>query len=377
MKVEIVSISTKLLMGDILDTNTAYVSRSLRKINARLSCKVVVGDDLEMIADAMRVALRRSDIALTIGGLNSGTNNFTRMAAAQVTSRELIAQEPGVEGACLLGGGDSKASGFLIETEDGLLICLPGKRRELGFLLETDALAYLRKYVSGPAQQDWVVLRTVGIMESSLKQELAGIVQDAHHRVTYDSFAGQTNIQLWVQAESQEQIDHELAQMKRVVLDRLGDHVYGEADDQLEAVVLQALVKGDHRLALAECYTNQTLANVFSDVKTSKDVLHVIPSDTMVELAEAVGLDAHKPDDDLSRWCRVAAERLLKQDDVDLGLVVYKNLSQGGVQLLVTLASPLGVSVTQRSFGGHPENINQWATTLGLSHLRRWLLVHQ
>jgi nicotinamide-nucleotide amidase len=376
MKVEIVSISTKLLMGDILDTNTAYVSRSLQKINAHLTCKVVVGDDLEMIADAMRVALRRSDIVLTIGGVNSGANNFTRMAAAQVTKRKLIAQEPGIEGACLLGGGDTKASGFIIETEDGLLICLPGKRRELGYLLETDALAYLRKYISGPARQNWVVLRTVGIMESSLKQELAGIVQDAHHRVTYDSFAGQTNIQLWVQADTQEQIDHELAQMKQVVLDRLGDHVYGEADDRLEAVVLQALVDGEHRLALAECYTNQTLANVFADLKVSKDVLRAVPSNTMAELAEAVDLDMLEPDNDLSRWCRIAAERLLNHKDADLGLVIYKNLSQGGVQLLVTLASPLGVSVTQRSFGGHPENIDQWATTLGLSHLRRWLLVH-
>ena len=376
MKVEIVSISTRLLMGDILDTNTAYVTRSLLKINAHLTCKVVVGDDLEMIADAMQVALRRSDIVLTIGGLNSSTNNFTRMAAAQVTNRKLIAHEPGIEGACLLGEGDAKASGFIIEADEGLLICLPGKRRELGYLLETDVLAYLRKHVLDSMQHDWVILRTVGIMESSLKQELSGIVQDAHHRVTYDSFAGQTNIQLWVQADSQEQIDHELAQMKQVVMDRLGDHVYGEAEDCLEAVVLQALVDGEHRLALAECFTNQTLAAVFSDVKSSKDVLQAVPSNTMPELAEVVGLNVVEPDDDLSRWCRMAAERLLKQNDVDLGLVVYKNLSQGGVQLLVTLASPLGVSVTQRSFGGHPQNIDQWATTLGLSHLRRWLLAH-
>jgi hypothetical protein len=59
-----------------------------------------------------------------------------------------------------------------------------------------------------------------------------------------------------------------------------------------------------------------------------------------------------------------------------LGLVIYNNVTQGGVQILVTLASPNGVSVTQRSFGGHPDNIDQWALSLGLSHLRRWLLAH-
>jgi len=51
-------------------------------------------------------------------------------------------------------------------------------------------------------------------------------------------------------------------------------------------------------------------------------------------------------------------------------------MTPGGVQLSVYLASAQGVSVTQRSFGGHPENINQWACTLGLAHLHRWLLAH-
>lgn len=377
MKVEIVSISTRLLMGDVLDTNTAYVSRSLRKINAQLACKVVVGDDLEMISDAMRVALRRSDVVLTIGGLDSSSDNFTRLAAAQAAGRALIAQSPGIEGARVLGGQESQSTGFLLKTEEGILICLPDKRRELGYLLETEALPYLRQQRAALIQQDWVILRTVGIMESSLKQKLSDIVQDARHRVTYDSFAGQTNVQLWVQAESEAQIEHELEQMKRVVMERLGDHVYGEVEDRLEEAVLRTLVQNGRKLALAECYTHQTLASMLATVQLPEDTLHILPIDTGPELAGAVGIDDLKPDDDLTRWCRIAAERLLERDRVDLGLIVYKNISQGGVQLLVTLASRLGVSVTQRSFGGYPDNIDQWAATLGLVHLRRWLLAHK
>lgn len=377
MKVEIVSISTRLLMGDILDTNTAYVSRSLRKINAQLTCKVVVGDDLQMIADAMYVALRRSDVVLTIGGLDSGIDNFTRLAAAQAANRPLIAQSPGIEGAHVLGGQEGSMTGFLLETEDGILICLPDKRRELGYLLETEAIPYLCRQRLSLSKQDWVILRTVGIMESSLKQKLSDIVQDARHRVTYDSFAGQTNVQLWVQADSKVQIQHELEQMKQVVLARLGDHVYGEAQDRLEAVVLQTLEQNSLKLALAECHTNQTLAGMLAVVEVAADILYILPVDTGTELADAVGIADLKVEDDLTRWCRIAAERLLERDGVDLGLIIYKNISQGGVQLLVTLASRLGVSVTQRSFGGHPDNIDQWAVTLGLAHLRRWLLAHK
>lgn len=377
MKAEIVSISTKLLMGDILDTNTAYISRSLRKIDVQLICKVVVADDLEMITDALSVALNRADVVLTIGGLDSDADNFTRLAAARVMERPLTPQSPGIEGAQILGGHEGRATGFLLETEKGILICLPEKRRELGYLLETEALSYLRQHESIQTQQDWVILRTVGIMESSLKQKLSDIVQDARHRVTYDSYAGQTNIQLWVQAETKEQIERELAQMKRVVVERLGDHVYGEAEDRLEEVVMQTLVRNNCQLTLAECYTNQTLANILTAVKTPEDTLHIISVDSEAELADRVGIADLNPGDDLSRWCRIAAERLLVHENSDLSLLVYKNISQGGVQLLVTLASKLGVSITQRSFGGHPSNIDQWAATLGLSHLRRWLLAHK
>lgn len=377
MNVEIVSINDKLLMGDILDTNTTYVSRSLREINAKVTCKVFVGNDLDMITDAFKVGLRRSDVVLAIGGLGDGSDNYTRLAASQATGCALLPQAPGIAGAQIVGGPEARSQGFLLETERGTLICLPGWRRDMGYLLEIEALPYLRKQISSDTQLGWVTLRTVGIMESSLKQKLTNIAQDARHRVTYDSFAGQTNIQLWVQAYSQEQIDSQLAEMRQLVLARLGDHVYGEGEDRLEDVVIQSLVRGGRKLSVAECYTEQTLARMLNRTSVMDGVLHLLPITTWTELHEVVELDALTPEEDLTRWCRAAAERLMLQTETDLGLLVYNNVTRGGVQLLVTLASHLGVSVTQRSFGGHPENINQWAATLGLSHLRRWLLVHQ
>lgn len=376
MRVEIVSIGTRLLMGDILDINTAYVSRSLQRIKAQLTCKVFVGDDLDMIHDAFRVALQRSDVVIAIGGLGEGAEHFTRLAAAKATNQPLIPLAPGIEGARILGGQDTRVTGFLIESNEGVLICLPDHRREMGYLLETEALPYLREKLNEQLRQDWVVLRTVGIMESGLKQKLKGIVQDARHRVTYDSFAGQTNIQLWVQAESAAQIEQEMAEMQAFVLARLGDHVYGTGEDRLEDVVLHALCESGYKLAVAECYTERTLAQTLIDVPHLNDDVLMLPTETWQELNGVLQLDGLNPETDLTHWCRAVANQLVKEKDVDLGLLVYKHLTQGGVQLIVTLASHMGVSVTQRSFGGHPENINQWAVTLGLAHLRRWLLAH-
>jgi hypothetical protein len=60
----------------------------------------------------------------------------------------------------------------------------------------------------------------------------------------------------------------------------------------------------------------------------------------------------------------------------DLSLLVLNQVSPGGMQLMVTLASPKGVSLIQRTFGGHPDNIADWTVTLSLVLLRRWLLAN-
>lgn len=375
MKVEIVSIGTELLVSDILDTNSAFVSRSLREVKVDLTCKVTVGDDPDMIADAFRTALRRADVVISTGGLGTGRDDYTRQAVTAVTGRELLPDPPGIAGARLLGDASVRMGGLLMEEEAGVLICLPGNRREMSFLLDTEVLPYLRQQIHSETKNGWALLRSVGLMESSLKQDLADLATDSQHRVTFDSFAGQTNIRLWVQANSDEEVQNELHRMTNVVRERLGDHIYGAEADRLEEVVLNALIQNGVKLSLLECYTNQIIADTLNRLPGSKKVINAMPWQTWYEAADKLHLEA-VTQSNLTQWSRAAAEKLVELSGDMLGLVVYSHMTQGGVQILVTLASPNGASVTQRSFGGHPDNIDQWALTLGLSHLRRWLLVH-
>jgi len=377
MKVEVISIGTELLVSDILDTNAAFISRSMREAQVQLTCKVTVGDDLEMIANVIRVGLQRANVVLTTGGLGSEEYDFTRRAVSAVTGRRITSHLPGISGATLLGGVNGQPGGILIEEKAGTIICLPGNRREMAFLLETEVFPYLRARM--PQQQltsGYVLLRSVGVVESSLKQELAPFLNGPHHKITFDSFAGQTNIRIWAEADSEETVQEELERLRIEVLSRLGDHVFGFEQDRLENIVYQALEKANVKLALAECYTDRILSQTLNQISSAHNLLTLLPTSRDHDLANYLKLEQVNLDN-LSRWCRTAAERLLESSNTDLSLVVYSNVTQGGIQILVTLASPFGVSVTQRSFGGHPDNINQWAFTLGLSHLRRWLLVHR
>ncbi len=376
MKVEVVSIGTELLVSDILDTNAAFISRSLYEVQAKLTCKITVGDDSKMIADVIRVGLNRADIVLTTGGLGSNPDDYTKEAVCLLTNRTLTDEFPGISGAKMLGDSDGQRNGLMIEESNGIIICLPGNRPDMSFLLETEVLPYLRQQIPVETKTDWILLRAVGVMESSLKQSLSAFLIGDHHRITFDSFAGQTNIRIWAEAKSDEQVYQLLERYKSIVMDRLGDHVFGFEQDQLERVVFEGLKKGNKRLAVVECQTGRVLAQTLADVVKSEDLLTLIPTSDWQELANYLQLEPLLPDN-LTQWCRIAAERLLADTKSDLALVIFNNVTQGGVQILVTLASTMGVSVTQRSFGGHPDSIGQWAFTLGLSHLRRWLMVHQ
>jgi hypothetical protein len=140
-------------------------------------------------------------------------------------------------------------------------------------------------------------------------------------------------------------------------------------------VVLEALVNNHKTVSIAECYTHRAIYNSMVVLPGCARAVSFLEPQTWQGLADTLQLG--DPDqDNLTQWCRRAAEEMLVQTKTDLGLMVYNNMTPGGVQILVTLASSNGVSVTQRSFGGHPDNIDQWALTLGLAHLRRWLLVH-
>ena len=145
--------------------------------------------------------------------------------------------------------------------------------------------------------------------------------------------------------------------------------------DRLETIVLQKLQQNNLHLSLAECYTHGIWQQTITPLPEAENHIQLLPTNTWQELAHTLKLETLSGDN-LSQWCRNAANTLRNQTNSDLSLMIYNNVTQGGVQILVTLASPHGVSVTQRSFGGHPENIDQWALTLGLTHLRRWLMVH-
>jgi len=374
MKVEVVSIGTELLMSDVLDTNSAYISRSLQTVGAELIYKVTVGDNLERITEAFLVALERADVVFAIGGLGTAVHDFTQAAAAAATGLGYDAETNRVIDATPIDVTSGNSSSFFIDTNDSLLFCLPRNRREMAYILETAVFPFLQRQQQ--LRSGWVLLRTVGLMESSIRQKLSDIAAEPHHTISFDSYAGQTNIRLSVEADSEKEIEKELTELNLKIRNRLGDHIFGEGNDRLETVILNMLQQKNFKLAIVECNTNRFLSLALTQVPNHNTSIETFPIDQVDDLTTYFDIAPFDSQEDFTRWCRQATEQLRLQQDVDLSLFLYNHVNQGGVQLSSFLSSNQGVSVTQRSFGGHPENINQWASMLGLSHLHRWFLAH-
>ncbi|RMD49983.1 MAG: hypothetical protein D6835_04865 [Candidatus Thermofonsia bacterium] len=383
MQIEVISISTQLLHSDILNTNAAFVSRVLKEQNLPLTCKVTVGEDLPMVTNVLQSALGRADVVLVIGGSTEGSGRegggregggcLLCQAVSQLLQRPL--NDKGfLADAVSHTDADNRFLGWWLEDNGRLIVGLPGDRREMAYFLETKVLPHLHHHFNEPRPQ-WLLLRTVGVMESTLKDELSDLMINPQYHISFDSFAGQTSIRVNID-DSAHDAPVLLSSVRSTLHNRLGDHIYGEGDVRLEDVVLEKLMQSGYRLALAECYTGLSLMHILESIPQASGRFMSTLTSTATELANYLNLQAELLDLDLTRWCRLAAEKMLAEMEADLALLIYNNVTQGGVQVLVTLASPFGVSVTQRSFGGHPTHINQWACTLGLAHLRRWLIVH-
>lgn len=276
MNAEIITIGTELLLGEIVDTNAVYIARRLRDIGLDLYYMTTVGDNLERIARVVDIALNRANVVITTGGLGPTVDDVTREAVAQATGRrlvlhpELLAQIEAFfrrlgremkennrrqayipEGAIPIPNPVGTAPGFIVETERGVVICLPGVPREMEHLMEHAVVPYLRERFHLRGVIKVRVLRTVGIGESDIDAAIGDLMTSANPTVGLAAHAGQTDVRITAKAESEEEADRLLEDMARRVYARLGDAIYGEGQETVEEVVARLLHARGWRLAYA------------------------------------------------------------------------------------------------------------------------------
>ncbi|MCL4869736.1 MAG: hypothetical protein KJ063_12280 [Anaerolineae bacterium] len=377
MKVEIISIGNELLYNDVIDVNAVRATTCLRELQIEISCKVTVGDQQDMIIQAVNNGLQRADVVITIGGLGQDTNDFTRQAIWKLLGIPAAAPAETIPGSQWLDQDESGPYGHLLPHQEKTIIALPGGRRKVAHLLETAVVPFLKARQEQTVHyQGDALIHTAGLVESDIRQRLESIQLQPHEKMVLHSFAGQTDIRLWIESSERTQVDVRLNKLRQEVYTRLGDQIYGEGETRLEQVVLKMLHQRHLSLIVAEEHTNQAIQRLLTPFIKNGTSISFLPVTTRIEMNNLVGLVEDEPGVELTRWSRQMAQKLREKMNCDLGLVVVNQVLAGGMQLMITLASPKGISLIQRTFGGHPDNIKDWTLTLSLVLLRRWLLAN-
>jgi len=300
MHVELITIGDELLLGLTIDTNAAYLARTLSAAGIEVVRRTTVGDDAAAITAAVREAIARTGAVITTGGLGPTSDDMTKPAVAELFGRGMQRDEevlraierrfhalghtmPPVnvqqamipEGARVLRNHHGTAPGIWLEDEQGRwVVMLPGVPREMRGMTDDIVVPLLRERIGAhPAVIISRTLRTTGIGESALAELLGDDAREVEG-LAVASLPGWEGTDLRITARG---LSHERA---RVLLDagatrlyaRAGRYIYGEDGTDLAAVVLERCRKRGLQIATAESCTGGLLGARLTAISGSSDV---------------------------------------------------------------------------------------------------------
>jgi nicotinamide-nucleotide amidase len=388
---EIVTTGTELLLGVISDTNSTYIAQRLRDIGLDLYYITSAGDNEVRVAQVIDVALNRSDVVITTGGLGPTVDDVTREAVARATGRELAYDERLAasieaffaqrgyhmsennrrqaripEGAIPIENPVGTAPCFIVESERGIVISLPGVPREMKYLMEHEVLPYLRGKLGLEQVIKSRTLRTCGIGESSLDAQIGDLETSSNPTVGLAAHPGQSDIRITAKADSVAEADAMLAEMEARIRGRVDEVIFGVDDERLESAVVGLLDARSLTLAVAEASSGGLLSGWLSDADPAGETFvggWVLADRHEWALARAKAEAGEQREEALQ-----LAQRVRTVTGAQVGLAV---LNSGPDETVVEVAFDGQTYERITRFRGHDEHAHAWVASLALDLVRR------
>ena len=291
MKAEIVAVGTELLLGQIVNTNAQYLAEACAGIGIDVYYQTVVGDNVERILSALRIASERADVVLCTGGLGPTMDDLTRDALGLHVGAELVMDDEGMRkietyfaergavmvesnrrqaltlaGADVLPNDTGMAVGTALRRDGKLYMLLPGPPRELKPMFERYGIPWLRSNLNVSLPLFSKSLKFAGIGESGLEHALIDLIEtQADPTIAPYAKEGEVMIRLTSRAATEAEAFAKMASTEAEIRRRVGDHLYAEEDVSLDAVIVRLLRKRGMTLSAAESCTG----GLFADMTTS------------------------------------------------------------------------------------------------------------
>lgn len=296
MTAEIVSVGTELLLGQIVDTNAAYLGRALSEVGIAVYRRTTVGDNRQRLRSALEQALASADVVFTIGGLGPTMDDITRDVLSEVTgvplvfSEEIAAQlraffekrgrpllDSQLRQAYVPASGralpnpNGTAPGLLFDIPPKLAIALPGPPGEFIPILDNEVMPLLRAKTGGTTIRSRVV-RVCGMGEAMVEDRVKDLMTGENPTVAPYAKTSEVHLRVTARAGSREEAEALIRPVVEEIERRLGSHVYAYDDEPLEGAVVRLLKERRRTLAVAESCTGGTLAGRITDIPGSSEV---------------------------------------------------------------------------------------------------------
>ena len=297
MTAETISVGTEILMGQIVDTNAAVLGEAFAQCGLRHVHRQTVGDNLGRLTEAIRLALSRSDVVVTIGGLGPTQDDLTRDGIAAAMDDVLVhdealkkelreiflnrrltwtdaqlrqCQRPSC--AEPVANTNGTAPGLICRKAGKIVVAMPGPRNEFRTMLERSILPVL-----GGLQDDVryasQIIRVAGIGEAMLEKQLMDLIEGSNPTVAPYAKTAEVHLRVTASAKTEIEARGLIEPVVQDIVQRLGPAVYGFGETTLPMAILDELRSRGETVSVVESCTGGALGAALTSVAGSSDVV--------------------------------------------------------------------------------------------------------
>lgn len=284
MKTEIITVGTEILLGDILNTNTHYLSNELANMGIDVYYQITVGDNEQRLLSQLKESFKRSDLVILTGGLGPTEDDITKEVCAKYFNMEMEFHEQSWDkiieihnkmnrkptennrkqayfpkGSLILPNKYGTAPGCIMEKDKKTIIVMPGPPKEMKPMFDNYVKPFLLKDNKNILKSK--VLRIIGMGESKIENDLLDLI-DKQINPTIATYAkdGECTVRITAKGKNEKEVESLIAPISKEIKSRLREKVYGEDDTTIEDEVAKILVDNNLTIAVAESCTGGMVA---------------------------------------------------------------------------------------------------------------------
>lgn len=391
---EIVSIGSELLLGQIVDTNAAWMAQRLTSVGVNLFHKTIVGDNHERMGAVITQALDRSDIVITGGGIGPTQDDITRDVIAEVTGRKLSLHPDLLsdierrfrssgfvmtknnkrqayipERAIPVHNPNGTAPSFIVEDERGVVIALPGVPFEMKWLFDNEVVPYLQKKFDLSDVITYRVLKVADIGESAVDERIGHLITGSSNpTVGVLAHPGQVDVRIAAKASNETEAAKLIAPVEAEVRELLGSRVFAVDKESMEDAVGALLSRSKQTIAVYEDLTGGLVTGRLLDASHKNVVTGIIGNDiaAIQRLLDHSSIPERSGEllSDAEAQTARLAHKIRLQAGADLGLALHgvqdpkdtaQNLAKGRTVITITDGNSLRSRIYESAGRGIPD----------------------